>query len=76
VENDADCMTAPRPDAADAVAQVDAIRAARTLHGPVVNRENNAVSLTKRHHRRPALHARTLLRHDELTTGEVRAGAG
>lgn len=38
-KNDADCMTAPRPDAADAVAEIDAIRAARTLHGPVVNRE-------------------------------------
>ena len=76
VENDADCMTAPRPDPADAVAQVNAIRAARTLHRPVVNRENNAVSLTKRHHHRPALHARALLRHDELTTGEVRARVG
>ena len=69
-------MTAPRPDAADAVAEIDAIRAARTLRGPVVNRENNAVSLTKRYHHRPALHARALLRHDELTTGEVHARVG
>ena len=76
VENDADCMTMPRPNAADAVPQVYAIRAARTLHRPVVNRENNAVSLTERHNHRPALHSRALLRHDELSAGEVRAGVG
>src|ERR1700730_238309 len=76
VENDADCMTVSRPDAADAVPQVYAIRAALTLHGPVVNCENNAISLTERHDHRPALHARALFRHDELSTGEVRAGVG
>ena len=76
MENDADCVTAPRADAANAVTQVHAIRTARTLHRPVVNRENNAVALTKRHDHRPALHARALLRHDELTAGEVRAGVG
>jgi hypothetical protein len=76
VENDADCVTVPRPDAVDAVPQVYAIRAARTLHGPVMNCENNAISLTERHDHRPALHAWALLRHDELSTGEVRAGVG
>src|SRR5258708_37849611 len=76
MENDADCMPVPRPDAADAVPQVYAISAARTLHGTIVNRENNAVSLTERHDHRPALHARALLRHDELAAGEVRAGVG
>ena len=76
VENDADCMTVSRPDAADAVPQVDAIRAARTLNGPVMNCENNGVALTERHDHRPALHARTLLRHDELSSSEVRAGVG
>src|SRR5258708_39112445 len=76
MENDADCMPVPRPDAADAVPQVYAIGAARTLHGTIVNRENNAVSLTERHDHRPALHARTPLRHDELSTSEVDAGVG
>src|SRR5260370_38822422 len=60
VENDADCMTVSRPDAADAVPQVDAIRAARTLNGPVMNCENNGVALTERHNHRPARHARPL----------------
>src|SRR5258708_3875403 len=69
-------MTVPRPDAADAVAQVYTIRAALALHRPVVNCKNNAVSLTKRHHHWTALHTRALLRHDELTTGEVRVGVG
>src|ERR1700754_4757072 len=58
------------------MAQVYAIRAARATHGPIANCEDNTVSLTERHHHRPALHARALLRHDELTTGEVRAGVG
>jgi hypothetical protein len=58
------------------VAQVYAIRAARATHGPVVNCEDNTISLTKRHHHWPALHARALLRHDELAAGEVRAGVG
>src|SRR5712692_9162962 len=74
VENDADGMTVARPDAADTMTQVDAIRTSRTLHGPVVNREDNAVSPTERYHHRSALHARALLRHDELTTCEVRVG--
>src|SRR6202011_58979 len=73
VENNADCVTLPRPDAADAVPQVHAIRTARALHGPVVNRENNAVALAERHDHRAALHARALFRHDELSTGEGRA---
>jgi hypothetical protein len=76
VENNADCMTVSRPDAADAVAQVHAISAACTLHRPVVNCKNNAVSLTERHDHRASLHTRALLRHDELATGEIRAGVG
>src|ERR1700679_1091608 len=76
VENDADRMTAPREDAADAVPQIHAIRTACALHRPVVNRENNSVALTQRHDYRSALHARALLRHDELAAGEVRAGVG
>ena len=69
-------MTVSRPDAADAVPQVDAIRAARTLNGPIMNCENDGVALAERHDHRPALHARTLLRHNELSSGEVRTGIG
>ena len=74
MENDADGMTVPRSDAADAVPQVHAIHTARALHGPVVNRENNAIALTERHDHRPDLHARALLRHDEFAASEVLAG--
>src|SRR5258708_13478401 len=73
VENDADCMTVSRPDAADAVPQVDAIRAARTLNGPVMNCENNSVALTERHDHRPALHPPPLPRHDYLPPAQVPA---
>src|SRR5580693_913554 len=76
MENDAYRVTAPREDAANAVPQVHAIRTARALHGPVVNRENNSVALMERYDHRSALHARALLRHDELAAGEVRAGGG
>src|ERR1700679_2424922 len=40
------------------------------------SRENNSVTLTERHDHRSALHARALLRHDELAAGEVCAGLG
>src|ERR1700761_2400458 len=69
-------MAVSRPDAADSVPQVYSIRAARPLHGPVVNCENDAVSLAKRHHHRTALHTRPLLRHGELAAREIRAGTG
>src|SRR3978361_1465082 len=76
MENDACRVTTPREDATNAVPQVDAIRTARALHRPVVNREYNSIALTKRYHHRSALHARALLRHHELAAGEVRAGVG
>ena len=53
MENDTKRMTLSRTDAADAVPQIDPIRPARTLHGPMVNRENDAVTLSKRYHYRP-----------------------
>src|ERR1700694_6082370 len=40
VENDADCMKVSRPDAADAVPQVDAIRAGGPLNGPAMDFDN------------------------------------
>jgi hypothetical protein len=70
-ENDADCIAISRPDAANAVAQVYAIRAP---HGPVVTAKTN-VFLTKRHYHRSTLHAGALLGHDELTTDEVAPGS-
>jgi hypothetical protein len=75
VENDADGVTVARPEAADAVAQVYAVRAPRPLHGTIVNRENNAISLSKRHYHWPTLHAWALLGHDEFTASEIPAGS-
>ena len=74
VENDAERMTMSRPDAADAVPEIDAIRAASARHGTMMNREHNTITLAKRHNDRPRLHSRPLLRHHEFATGKVVVG--
>ena len=74
VENDANRMTMSRPDAADAVPEIGAIRAASALYGTIMNREHNAITLAKRHNDRPRLHTRPLLRHHEFSTGKVFVG--
>ena len=74
VENDTDRITVSRPDAADAVPEIDAIRAASALHGAIMNREHNSITLAKRHNDRPRLHTRPLLRHHEFATGKVFVG--
>src|SRR4029077_3073143 len=71
VENDAERLTMSRPDAADAVPQIDPIRAASALHGTMMNREHNAVTPAKRHNDRPRLHTRPLLGHHEFSAGKV-----
>ena len=53
MENNTECIPMSRTDPTDAVPEVDAICAARTLYGPVVNRENYTVTLSKRYHDRP-----------------------
>src|SRR5262245_58536158 len=65
VENDAERMTMSRPDAADAVPEIDAIRAASARHGTMMNRKYNAITLAKRHNDRPRLHPWPLFRHHE-----------
>jgi hypothetical protein len=74
MENDADCMTMSRPDAADPVPEIDAIHATVTLHRAIVNCEHNAISLSKRHHYWPRLHTRPLLGHHEFAAREVFVG--
>ncbi len=64
-------MTMTGPDAAHAVAQVDAIDAARALHRSAVDRENHRVALCQRHHFRARLHARPLFRQNELPAREI-----
>src|SRR5580704_10132355 len=64
-------MTQAGANAADAMAKFDSVRAACALDWPVVDGEGNCIALGQRHHLHAALHARTLLGHAELTTGEV-----
>src|ERR1700716_2260259 len=47
---------------AHAVAQVDPVEPARTLHRPVMHGKGHRIALRERHHLGPRLHARTLLR--------------
>jgi len=74
VENDAERMTMSRPEAADAVTEIDPIRATSAFHGAIRNREHNAIALAKRHNDRPRLHTRPLLGHHEFATGKVFVG--
>src|SRR5262245_4146334 len=71
VENDADCMALARAYSAHAMAQVDAIHAARALHRPMMDREDHAVSLAERHNLSARLHTRSLLREHEFAAREV-----
>ncbi len=73
VEYDAQGMAMSRPNAAHAVPEVDSIDPPGALDRPVTNGEDHGVALAQRHHLRPRLHPRTLLGHDELSTGEVPA---
>ena len=66
-------MAFARADAADAVAQVDAIKSAGALHRPVMHRKHHRVALTQRHHLGTRLHARPLLGQHELAAGEIAA---
>ena len=52
MENDADRTTMSRPDAAYTVPEIHAIDTASPLHRAMVNREYNAVTLSKRHNDR------------------------
>src|SRR3569833_4593057 len=66
-------MPQARADAADAVAQVDAVIAFRTLHRPIENGEHHGVALAEPHDLAAALHARPLLGQHELAAGEILA---
>lgn len=61
----------PRPDAAYAVAEIHAIKAASALHGAIVDRKYDSVSLAERHDNRSRLHTGALLGHHELAACEV-----
>ena len=61
VKDDAERVAHPGANAADAMPQIDAIYAFRTLNGPIVYGEGHRIALAQRHHLDAALHARTLL---------------
>jgi hypothetical protein len=50
VKDDTNGITLSRTQAADAVAEIDAIGASRALYGPVVNRKGHGISLVERHY--------------------------
>ena len=70
---DAHCVTHAGAQAADAVPEVDAVVALRASHRPVVNREGDRITLSKRNDLGAALHARPLFGQDELHSREIRA---
>jgi hypothetical protein len=69
-------MAAARSDAAHAMAEIDAIDAARPGDRPMMNRENNSATLAKGHDFGARLHAWPLLRHDEFSALEILARLG
>ena len=71
VEDDADRMALTGAHSAHAMAQVDAIPSFRAWHGPMIDWEDDAVSLTEWHHLHARLLARSLLCEHEFTAREV-----
>ena len=49
VEDDADRVPVPRPNAADPVPEIDPIHSAAAPHRPMVDREDDAVTLSQGH---------------------------
>src|SRR6516164_4325103 len=71
VENDADGVAPARAEPAYAMAQVDAIAAARPLHRAMMHGKGHRVALGERHHFGTRLHARALLDQYELAALEI-----
>src|SRR5579859_288431 len=66
VKDDAQRVTRAAMHAADPVAQIDAVVAARAFHWPVPRRENNRLALIRSHYFGFGLRARLLLDQDEF----------
>jgi len=71
VKDNADRMAHTAADAADAVAEIDAICASRTLNGPIVYCEGHRVALPQWDYLGTALHSWTLLRENELSASKI-----
>jgi hypothetical protein len=74
VEDDAYGVPQTAADAADAMPEIDAIVAFRTLDRPVVHGEGHRIALSQRYHLGPALHAWPLLGQDKLAACEIAFG--
>src|SRR5262245_47025747 len=74
VKNHTQSVSMSTAHATDTVTQIHAIYTSRTLHWPMVNREDHSVALPERHDFRPGLHARPLFRDHEFTAGEIPLG--
>ena len=71
MEDDAERVARTRAQAADAVAKVRAMEAARAPHRPVVDGKDHRVAVRQGHDLDPRLHARALLGEHELAALEI-----
>src|SRR3954447_19867752 len=76
VKDHANRMAFAGTEAADAVAQVDAIKSAAALDRTVMHRKRHGVALTQGHHLGARLHARALLGQHEFAAREIAPGLG
>lgn len=71
MEDDADGMSDPGPDSADAMAEIDPIVSFGALNRPVVGGEGDGITLAQWNNLGTTLHARALLGQDELSAAEI-----
>jgi len=71
VENDAERMAMTGAHAAYTMAEIHPVYTARSVHGAMVDREDDRVALTKRYDLRSRLHAWPLLGENELAARKI-----
>src|SRR6516225_1877718 len=71
VKNDSQRIAVTRANAADAMAHVHAVAAARAPHGPMMHGKDHGLALSKRHDLSAGLHPRPLLREHEFAAAEI-----
>ena len=76
VKNDADRVPHTAADAADAVPEIDAISAFRSLNRPIVYGEGHRITLPQWHYFGAALHTWSLFSQHKFSAGEVAFGFG
>jgi hypothetical protein len=71
MENDAERVPVSAANAAHAMPQIHAIRAARSLHRPMMHGKCHGISLPQRHHLDTRLHPWALLRQYKVAAGKI-----